>query len=94
MAGKEDNWGLVEPFDVDNGQLDGLTLGQAFSLGVEFSMVREKLKQGKPFRTLVVDRNVERIVKMVERHGHFCEWNKIDTCPEWVALNVGNKKEG
>ena len=79
---------LVEPFDVDNGELDGLSPSMCFTLGVEWETFRQKLKEARPFSTLVLDKNAARIVTMVERQKRFVEHHPH--CEGWVVIAVGD----
>lgn len=99
-------FGLVEPFGVDHGELDGLTPAQCFALGVEWEMFRRLLektvgecsdgttsfKTAYAFSTMCNERNADRLLAMAERHGRFCESRtKHDG---WTELIVGGLKDG
>ncbi len=64
---------LVEPFDIDDGSLEGITQKEAFTLGVEWLMFRRHLQSGQPFKVLCLANNASRLVKMAERHNRFVE---------------------
>lgn len=81
-------FGLVEPFGIDNGELDNFERHQCFVLGVEFAMFRQKLLENhSAFTDMVCDLAPERIVAMCERHGRCVETReKFDG---WVSIWVG-----
>lgn len=85
---------LIEPFDTDDGSLNGVSPELAFALGVEWAMFRQKLllneKGGaKPFTELCLEANEQRFLKMVERHGRYCESRPTDR-PGWKKIWVGD----
>jgi hypothetical protein len=80
---------LIEPFDVDDGSLDGLTKEACFALGVEWCMFRQKLRAGQPFSELVMKKNAHRLSKLAERNGRFVEHHPA--CAGWVKIVVGNQ---
>lgn len=94
-------FGLIEPFDVDHGELDGLTPAQCFTLGVEWERfccalyqsnpkTGEKKEEAQPFAFLCNERNAERLIAMAERHGRFCEQRtKHDG---WTEIIIGGSK--
>jgi len=84
---------LVEPFEIDDGSLNGLTVQEAFALGVEWAMFRERLKCGKPFRDLCMAKNAERLEKLAERNGRFSESQHI-AARGWAAIWVGSHLSG
>jgi len=80
---------LVEPFDIDDGSLKGLTPEYAFALGVEWQLFRQQLETGKPFKVLCLPQNRNRFVKMAERHRRFVE-DRQTACVEWSEIWVGD----
>lgn len=80
------DWGMVESFHIDNGELDGLSLHQAFVLGVEWQMVYEKLQSGKGFRQAIRAENEQRICALLERNGR--EFACICSHDDWRDLRV------
>jgi hypothetical protein len=81
---------IVEPFEVDDGSLDGLAPNYIFALGVEWEMFRQKLNRIKtPFTTLCLPENRIRFVKMAERKSRFVEDRQIG-CAGWVEIWVGD----
>jgi hypothetical protein len=83
-------WTLIEPFETDDGTLEGVDAKDAFVFGVEWARLAEKLRNGRPFVMLCHPENVGRIVRMVERHGRFVEHSPFVT-PGWVKVVVGNQ---
>jgi hypothetical protein len=80
---------LVEPFDIDDGSLKGLTPEYAFALGVEWQLFRHQLLEGKPFKILCLPQNKNRFVKMAERHRRFVE-DRQTACVDWSEIWVGD----
>jgi hypothetical protein len=85
----EGNSRILEPFDIDDHSLSGLSLEQAFTLGVEWQMFRQKLHSGKPFTTFCLPANTNRLVKMAERHKRFVE-DRPNVPPGWCQIHVGD----
>ncbi len=83
------NFGLIEPFEVDNGELNGITPEYAFALGVEWAMFRTQLSIGKPFTFLCLPENRTRFVRMAERHRRFVE-DRPTACVDWFQIWVGD----
>jgi hypothetical protein len=84
----ETNSGLIDPFEIDDGTLSGLSPEQAFILGVEWQMFRQRLKTGIPFTTFCLPANSNRLVKMAERHKRFVE-DRPNIAPGWSEIYVG-----
>jgi hypothetical protein len=80
---------LIEPFDVDDDSLNGLSPNYIFSLGVEWEMFRQKLATGKSFSVLCLPQNRDRFVKMAERHRRFVE-DRQTACVDWLEVWVGD----
>ena len=84
-----DKFGLVEPFETENGALDCVSAAYAFALGVEWEMFRQRLNSGKPFTTLCLPPNTKRLVRMCERHRRFVE-ERPNLSPGWDEIYVGD----
>lgn len=80
-------FGLVEPFDIDDGSLDGIGVKECFALGVEWQLFRERLKTGKPFTDVVLANNAERLTKLAERSRRFVESRPASN--GWSTITVG-----
>lgn len=61
-------WDCVEPFDVDDGELDGLSAALCFALGAEWEMVRSAIGSAEAFGRTIHLENRERISAMLTRH--------------------------
>lgn len=63
---------LIEPFDIDDGELDGLSQQECFALGFEFSYIRDLIikyeETGESFRTPIHSKNQNRVKAMCVRH--------------------------
>jgi hypothetical protein len=80
---------LIEPFDIDDDSLKGMTPEYAFTLGVEWQIFRQKLNLGKPFTTFCLPENANRLVKMAERHKRFVE-DRPNVAQGWSQIFVGD----
>ena len=80
---------LVEPFDMDDVSLSGLSPQFAFILGVEWQVFRQRLKSGQPFTTLCLPQNAARLVKMAEHHRRFVE-DRPRVFAGWTEIFVGD----
>ena len=80
---------VTEPFEVDDGSLDGLSPEYIFSLGVEWEMFRARLSTGQPFITLCLPENRTRFIKLAERHRRFVEDRQIPG-EDWIQIWVGD----
>jgi len=80
-------FGLVEPFEIDHGELDRLTPQECFCLGVEWQLFRSRLQSGRPFNDVVLDANAERLTKLAERAGRFVEARPAKD--GWAEILVG-----
>lgn len=68
---------LVEPFDTDDGSLDGADPQLSFCLGVEWATFRQKLSSGQRFRVVAISNNADRLVRMAEKQGRFVEHHAL-----------------
>ena len=85
----EGNTELMEPFDLEESSLNGVSAENAFVLGVEWQMFRQKLTSGKPFTLLCLSANAGRLVKLAERHRRFVEDRPTSWCG-WTEIWVGD----
>ena len=76
---------MIEPFDVDNGELDGLRQSLCFVLGVEWQMVKNQLESGKPFERPIHSENLDRIEAMLKRADRGYEVAMHDDWPTIVV---------
>jgi len=90
MNKSDNNFDLVEPFDIDGSLLDMVSSDYAFALGVEWQMFRERLKTGQPFSTLCLSANTSRLVKLAEHQRRFVE-DRPTTWPAWTEIWVGDR---
>ena len=77
---------LVEPFDIDHGELDGIRPQVVFYLGVEWQSLRELLDTGHAIDTTIHSENGERVGKMCLRRGRQFEVVPYDD--QWSFLKV------
>lgn len=84
----ESEFNLAEPFEIEEGSLDGLAPKYIFALGAEWQMFRRKLDAGKPFTTWCLQDNRERFVRMAEKKGRFVE-DRQTGYAAWAEIWVG-----
>lgn len=82
---------LVEPFDIDDGELDGLSPQECFTLGVEWQAVRANLESGDDFTWTVHAENRGRLQAMMERNGRPVRFTFMedDVSESWLNMEVG-----
>lgn len=92
----EVNYGLVEPFDVDDGSLDGFSPQEIFCFGVEWEMFRQKLKDTpRSFTEQIHSANVQRLLAMCKRHERSAIRRLVgDDYMDWCLLDVGPAPDG
>jgi hypothetical protein len=83
------NFGLVEPFEIDNDSLKNLSPQYVFTMGVEWAMFREKLNSETPFTIFCLPENAGRFVRMAERKNRFVE-DRQTGCDGWTEIWVGD----
>lgn len=94
-------FGCIRPFGIDDGQLDGLTLQEAFVLGYELAQVDAKIAAGEDFEMpLVHIENRERIesqlwkvgAELLHLGGKSLRWSwrghHNDQSESWLSLSV------
>lgn len=62
-------YGCVEPFNIDDGQLDGLTPQQCFVLGYELAITSAEMEQGLKIGKPVHPQNRERLEQAAKLRG-------------------------
>jgi len=87
-------FGLVEPFDIDDGQPLGNTPQEAFVLGYELATVHKALESSGEYLSPVHADNRERIAKACEKSGRAFRltWMTGDISEDWMQLWVEAKK--
>jgi hypothetical protein len=79
---------IVEPFDIDNGELDGISPQNIFCMGYEFCQVRDMLVSGETISKPVHSDNASRIKRMCIRQRRLV---KIDTMRDgWSWMEVAD----
>lgn len=73
MANQESGWELTEPFDIDDGELNGLSPQMCFSMGVEWMKWLSRIKSNSTHSDMCMEGNSIRIQSLLERHGIQCE---------------------
>jgi hypothetical protein len=81
-------YNLVERLP-ENEDLTGLTLSEAFCLGVEFQMVRARVMVGHgDYDEVVHTDNADRLVKMCLNNGRVARHERTDV-EGWSTLHIG-----
>jgi hypothetical protein len=81
------DYGLIEPFDTDDGSMRDVNSEEAFALGVEWEIWRQRLKADEPFKAWCLENNAPRLAKMAKRHGRSAEIRQTDW-PGWSELRI------
>ena len=85
------DFGLVEPFDIDDGSLEGLSPVDSFVLGVEWQMVNGQLEAQEGFERPIHSRNATRIKRAcIRRRRRFVCQDEMDGT--WMTLTVEPKE--
>lgn len=88
----EQQYGLVEPFDIDHGELDGISPVEAFVLGCEWWQVYTMLDGDEPISKPIHASNASRIKRMCIRRGR-----RVKVTPSaegWQNLEVAGVDGG
>lgn len=83
-------FGLIKSFDIDDGQLDGLTPQHIFVLGYELATIDWLLQQPAEITRNVHAANRERIEKSCKDSGRRFKlsWISFDIGESWMLLDV------
>lgn len=81
-----DKYRLVDPFDIDNGELNGLTPQEVFALGYEYGVIREKIESREPFEMQFHSDNYDRIKSLCKRR-EWLNW-ELYLHDDWPLLVV------
>lgn len=87
MEENDEMFGLVQPFYIDNGELDGLSPQQIFVLGWEFCRIGYLLDKGEPFEQQFHSDNEARVRKML--NDKKVTGYQIYVHDDWPLLVVG-----
>ena len=79
-------YGLIDAFGVDDGELDGLSPQECFALGVEWALVRNDVYEKRKSHRTVHRANVDRLQALSERHGLLVSVEGIDET--WAYLKA------
>jgi hypothetical protein len=83
-------FGLIRPFGIDDGELDGLTPQEIFTLGYELAMVDEALKLPGAISRMIHAENKDRIEAEAIKSGRPYKlfWAPGDRSETWMQLEV------
>ena len=78
---------LVDPFEVDDGELDGLRPLDAFALGVEWATFRARIgSDGGWFTSTLHVSNEARVLRHARRYGRSANSRRVDSI--WTEIAV------
>jgi hypothetical protein len=77
---------MVESFDIEDGQLDGLTPQQCFVRGCEWGTFKTACDDSYAFRRTVHRERVERLCKVAARRGRTFRIEHLDD--QWTEIVV------
>jgi hypothetical protein len=82
----------VDPFGIDDGELEGIDPKVAFAMGVEWAMVRDQIL-GRPAELSIQIRetNASRLISVCKRVGRAARTSIVSGFPDYVMLHVGAK---
>lgn len=89
-------FGSVEPFGIDDGQIAEKTPQECFVLGYEMGSIVAKIESRCEIRgQLIHSDNRERIEEFGSRRGAVCRatWMPDDVSESWMLLNVEYERE-
>ena len=69
-------YSMLEPFFIDESELDGVSPENAFVLGVEWQMVFDQMQTGEAFERPVHGLNRSRIMRLLVRNGRMYHISK------------------
>lgn len=90
------DFGLVESFAIDEGQLDSLSKQDCFVLGYELATIATKAETDSGrFSSLIHASNLDRIKAALEKRGRKfrANWMAGDIGEEWVQLFVEARED-
>lgn len=82
------NFSILEPFNIDNGELNGIEPQTIFTLGVEWQMFYQKLQAGDSFLMQVHKENVGRLKVLCIRNKRKFEVTIIKDYDDWKTFEV------
>lgn len=88
-------FGLIDSFYVDDGELDGLSPANCFVLGCEWSKIIDTIDSDYgQLRFIVHSNNQFRIEKAIEKRNRKYEWTwpANDSSEDWIYLKVYSKE--
>lgn len=92
------DYGLIRPFGIDDGELDGETPQECFVLGYELATIDGRIERCEPIvDQLVHAANRDRIESQLRRAGitrFSFTFMPDDPSEGWATLNVPMREEG
>ncbi len=85
------NFGLIKSFQIDSGELEGLSPQECFVLGYELATIDARLKANESIKQqLVHAANKSRIEDacMTAKRPYKLSWMPADISEEWMLLDV------
>lgn len=84
------DFGLIESFHCDNGELDGLTSAQCFTLGYEFAGLCHALANFESGQQSIVRvENMQRVEAAAAKRGRKVTWkfHEDDSSESWAEMS-------
>ena len=79
------HYDMLQSFHVDNGELDGLSPQDCFTLGVEWQMIYQHTLDGViKIEQMVHSTNEDRLTAMLESANYFVSWRTLND--EWKCF--------
>lgn len=90
------DFGLIKSFQIDNGELKGLSRQECFVLGYELALVDELLKSTAQISRTVHAANRERIAAACNdaKRPFALTWMEVDPSESWMQLEVPAAQAG
>jgi hypothetical protein len=80
-------WEEMEPFGIDNGELDGFSAQECFVLGYELCQFRVLADAGRAFTQLAHTSNRSRIEGILNRRGLEYDFLPVESY-QWLMFDV------
>lgn len=90
---RDEEYGLVFDFKIDDGQLDDCTKKQSFVLGFEFSKLYTLITKLRPSRIEenIHAPNLDRLRQLCDDHGYALVSESYPNYPDWTAVTLARR---
>ncbi len=82
------DFGLIRPFDIDDGELDDKTPQECFVLGYELALIDRLIEDGSAIDRMIHAENQDRIESALIKAGrqYAFVWPKDDVSEGWIQI--------